>query len=107
MLASIRDQFNRKFQTDWGFKNTGRVIDYDASVYLELQEDKGKQIAWLKDAPLHLRRKLEIMGESDLGYTEEQLASIIIGSGSTTLDDVLAGSQQNIQPVPGLNDYGK
>jgi HK97 family phage portal protein len=106
MLSSIRDQFNRKFQTDWGFKNTGRVIDYDASVYLELQEDKGKQVTWLKDAPLHLRRKLEIMGESADGYTEEQLASIIIGAGSTTLDDVLMGSQQAITPPAGLEDYG-
>lgn len=106
MLSSIRDQFNRKFQTDWGFKNTNRVIDYDVSVFMELQEDKGKQVAWLKDAPLHLRRKLEIMNEPTDGYTEEQLSSIIIGSGSTTLDDVLMGSQQNITPPAGLNDYG-
>ena len=103
MLNSIRDQFNRKFQTDWGFKGTGRVIDYDASVYTEMQEDKGKQVAWLKDAPLHLRRKLEIMGESADGYTPEQLESIIIGSGSTTLDDVIMGNQE---PLPlNMNDY--
>jgi len=101
MLASIRDQFNRKFMKDWGNQKT--VIDFDISVYGELQEDKSMQVAWLKDAPIKTGRKLEILGESTEGYTPEQLDSIIIGQGSTTLDEVIA-------PAPiivpnGLNDY--
>lgn len=101
MLASIRDQFNRKFMKDWGNQKT--VIDFDISVYGELQEDKEMQVRWLKDAPIKTGRKLEILGESTDGYTPEQLDSIIIGSGSTTLDEV-------ITPAPivvpnGLNDY--
>ena len=88
MLASIRDQFNRKFMKDWGGQKT--IIDFDMSVYSELQEDKGQQVAWLKDAPIRTGRKLEILGESTEGYTDEQLNSIIIGQGSTTLDEVIA-----------------
>jgi len=101
MLASIRDQFNRKFMKDWGGQKT--IIDFDMSVYSELQEDKGQQVAWLKDAPIKTGRKLEILGESTEGYSTEQLDSIIIGSGSTTLDEVIAPAPINIPN--GLNDY--
>ena len=71
-------------------------------VYQELQDDIAVKVGWLKDAPLTLRRKLEILNESTVGYSEEQLNSIIISSGMTTLDEV-------IQPVlpPDLNDYAK
>lgn len=100
MLESIRDQFNRKFMKDWGKQKT--IIDFDPMVYQELQEDRAVQVGWLKDAPLTLRRKLEIMKEPTEGYSEEQLNSIIISSGMTTLDEV-------IQPVlpNDLNDYAK
>jgi HK97 family phage portal protein len=101
MLASIRDQFNRKFMKDWGNQKT--VIDFDISVYGELQEDKAMQVAWLKDAPIKTSRKLEILGESTEGYTPEQLDSIIIGQGSTTLDEVIAPAP--IVVPNGLNDY--
>lgn len=100
MLESIRDQFNRKFMKDWGNQKT--IIDFDPMVYQELQDDIAVKVGWLKDAPLTLRRKLEILNESPEGYSEEQLNSIIISSGMTTLDEV-------IQPVlpPDLNDYAK
>lgn len=102
MLQSIRDQFNRKFMREWGNQKT--IIDFDPTVYSELQEDKSQQMAWLKDAPIHTRRKLEILGEPTEGYTDEQLNSIIIGSGSTTLDEVIAPAPQ-INIPNGLNDY--
>ncbi len=54
-----------------------------------LQEDKEMQVRWLKDAPIKTGRKLEILGESTEGYSTEQLDSIIIGSGSTTLDEAI------------------
>ena len=101
LLASMRDQFNRKFAKDWGNQKT--IIDFDPSVYGELQEDKAMQVTWLKDAPIRTGRKLEILGESTEGYSEEQLNSIIIGSGSITLDEVIA-----IAPITvpaGLNNY--
>ena len=102
MLASIRDQFNRKFMKDWGNQKT--IIDFDPSVYQELEENKAEQMAWLKDAPIHTKRKLEILGEPTDDYTPEQLNSIIIGSGSTTLDEVIAPAP--IVNIPnGLNDY--
>lgn len=101
LLADLREQMNRKLMKDWG--NTKTVVDFDISVYGELQEDKEKQVRWLKDAPIKTGRKLEILGESTEGYSTEQLDSIIIGSGSTTLDEVIAPAPINIPN--GLNDY--
>ncbi len=86
---------------DWGNQKT--VIDFDITVYKELQEDKEMQVRWLKDAPIKTGRKLEILGESTEGYSAEQLDSIIIGSGSTTLDEVITPAPINIPN--GLNDY--
>jgi phage portal protein BeeE len=101
LLADLRDQINRKLMKDWG--GTKTVVDFDISVYGELQEDKEKQVRWLKDAPIKTGRKLEILGESTEGYSTEQLDSIIIGSGSTTLDEVITPAPINIPN--GLNDY--
>ena len=103
MLHSIQDQFNRKLASDWGEQKT--VIAFDPSVYQELQEDRSKQVAWLKDSYLPLRRRLEIMGESTEGYTDEQLNTIFMPSGVTTMDDILM--QDTITPPDGLNDYAK
>jgi len=94
MLTSIRDQFNRKFCKDWG--GSKNIIDFDPMVFQELQEDKAVQVGWLKDAPLTLRRKLEIMKEPTDGYDEDQLNSIILSNGMTTLEDILNG--QPLQP---------
>lgn len=103
MLSSIRDQFNRKFATDWGKMDT--IIDFDLSVYQELEEDKKQQVDWLEKSYLPLRRRLEIMGESTDGYTEEQLNTIFVPSGVTTIDEAMTQAPINIPN--GLNDYDK
>lgn len=104
MLKSISDQFNRKLQSDWGFKGKNRIIAPDLTIYKELEEDKNAQVDWVNKAPLSFRRKLEILNEPIEGYTEEQLNTILIPSGTTTLEDIMAGTQAKIPD--GLNDYG-
>ena len=103
MLSSIRDQFNRKFATDWGKMDT--IIDFDLSVYSELEEDKKMQVDWLEKSYLPLRRRLEIMGESTDGYTDEQLNTIFVPSGVTTIDEAM--NQAPITIPQGLNDYAQ
>lgn len=46
-LTSFRDNFNRKLQKDWGLKGKGLIVDYDASVYTELQKDTGEMVDWM------------------------------------------------------------
>lgn len=46
-LTSFRDNFNRKLYKDWGLKGKGMIVDYDASVYTELQNDTKEMVEWL------------------------------------------------------------
>lgn len=47
-LNQLRDARNYKLRTDWGYKNAGIVLDYDPTVYAELQEDFKELATWLK-----------------------------------------------------------
>ena len=48
-LVSFRNHFNRKLQTDWGYKNQNVYIDFDHTVFTELQEDVVEKSSWIKD----------------------------------------------------------
>lgn len=101
MLCSQRDQFNRKFKKDWGKMPT--VLDFDPSVYQELQVSRQQQVAWLKDSMLPLERWYEVQGEKIPEWlTEEQRRTIFVPSGMQTLDDTLLGL-----PPDNLNDYNQ
>lgn len=53
-LVKERDDHNNKFQTDWGMKGSGLFLDFDITVYAELQEDLQKVVTamaaawWIK-----------------------------------------------------------
>ncbi|CAB4121827.1 COG4695 Phage-related protein [uncultured Caudovirales phage] len=102
-LASIRDQFNRKFQKDWNAK--GRVIDFDTSVYTELQEGKLDTVTWLEKSCLTLERRYEILGEKVPDWMDEQTRrTILVPSSITTLDNI---ENPPINLPSGLNPYAK
>jgi len=102
-LASIRDQFNRKFQKDWNAK--GRVIDFDTSVYTELQEGKLDTVTWLEKSCLTLERRYEILGEKVPDWMDEQTRrTILVPSSITTLDNI---ENPPINLPSGLNPYSK
>lgn len=42
-LCATKDAYNRKFSTDWGLPK-GVIVDFDLSVFSELQEDVGKVV---------------------------------------------------------------
>lgn len=44
-LTAFRDNFNRKLQKDWGGKQ-GQIVDFDMSVYTELQENVKDVLEW-------------------------------------------------------------
>jgi HK97 family phage portal protein len=63
LLTAFRDSLNRKFHTDWGMDKR-YVIDFDMSVYSELQEDVADMVKWitpLMDKGLPLNRALELL----------------------------------------------
>ena len=47
LLVSLRNHINRKLSDDWGYKNTGYVVDFDQTVFTELQEDVAAKSTWV------------------------------------------------------------
>lgn len=89
LLNDFRDSFNRKLGTDWGYSNTNVIIDYDISVYSELQEDQSAKWGWVKDLPVPNGYKLDMMGLDHPEGQEEFMETILIPSGYGTSDDTL------------------
>jgi len=73
-LVALRDALNMQMKV-WGWKDI--VLDFDLSVYPELQEDKLTQAQFLDVAMLTLRQRYEAMGmEADMSVSEEMLSTI-------------------------------
>lgn len=65
LLTSHRDTLNRKLQTSWGYKGVNVYVDFDMSVYTEMQEDIKEKVEWLiplLDRGLPMNRALDLMG---------------------------------------------
>ena len=43
LLTTFRDAFNHKLNTDWGFKGKNIYIDYDFSIFTELNDNMGRR----------------------------------------------------------------
>lgn len=84
-LNSFREHFNRKLKTDWGYKGQNIIVDYDISVYSELQEDLGEKWKWARELPVSWGYKLELMGmdQEDEG---PGLDEVMIPSGFQPID---------------------
>ena len=88
LLNEIRDDFNKKLHTDWGYANQQDVyIDYDLTVYQELETNKVQQVDWLDRAwwltPL---QKYEEMGIHVPDELREELNKIYIPNNLQPLD---------------------
>jgi phage portal protein BeeE len=82
LMNSFRDQFNRKLGTDWGYKDKGIYIDYDISVYSELQEDLGKKwTGYVERLPVSNGYKMDLMGLDHEEGQEEWMKQILVPSG--------------------------
>lgn len=84
-LNSFREHFNRKLKTDWGYKDKNIVIDYDLSVYSELQDDLATKWAWVKELPVSWAYKLDLMG-MDYEDGDEGLDEVMIPGGFQPID---------------------
>jgi HK97 family phage portal protein len=63
LLTSHREGFNHKLQTDWGFKGQNVYVDFDITVYTELQEDMKEKVDWMSKLWfLPPNRQLEMLG---------------------------------------------
>jgi len=97
LLTSFRDNFNRKLQTDWGYKGQNIYIDFDQSVYSELDVDRKDATDWIaRSYWLPERMKFELQNLEIPEYlSEEFLNSAHIPQGLVNSNDI---------DMPGLND---
>jgi HK97 family phage portal protein len=88
LLNSLTENLNRKLHTDWGYKGTNLYVDYDLSVYGELEANKAEQTAWLNTAWwISPKQKLDIMNIEVPDYIPTQeLEKLYIPTGLQTID---------------------
>ena len=101
LLNEIRDDFNKKLHTDWGYANQQDIfIDYDLTVYQELEANKVQQVDWLDKAwwltPI---QKYEEMGIHVPDELRDELSKIYIPSNLQALDTF-----QPMEAPKNLND---
>jgi len=84
-LNSFREHLNRKLRNDWGYKGQNIIVDYDLSVFTELQDDLQTKWQWVKELPVSWRYKLDLMG---MDYEDNQpgLDEVMIPSGYQPID---------------------
>jgi HK97 family phage portal protein len=88
LLNSLTENLNRKLHTDWGYKGTNLYVDYDLSVFGELEANKSEQTAWLNTAWwISPKQKLDIMNIEVPDYIPtEELEKLYIPTGLQTID---------------------
>jgi HK97 family phage portal protein len=63
LLTTFRDAFNHKLNTDWGFKGKNIYIDYDFSIFTELNDNMGEKVDWVNKLwMLSPNEQLNILG---------------------------------------------
>lgn len=84
LLNSFRDQLNRKLGTDWGYAGKNLFVDYDMTVYSELQENMKEKWEWVERLPVPNGYKLDLMGLDHPEDQEDFMNQILVPSGYET-----------------------
>lgn len=104
-LISHREAENRKLHTDWGYKGSNIIVDFDMTVFAELEEDKKEQTEWLSKAWwLTGNQKLTIQGEPE--SNEPVMGKIIIPTNMMLASQLEASSQNIDQDIADLEKSG-
>jgi len=110
-LISKRDALNRKLTTDWGYKGENVYMDFDMSVYHELQGNNKEMAEYLEKMWWYpLRLKYELAGQDVPDYLEaSEIERIYAPRGTIPLSDVgldtVTNAADNALSKAGLNDY--
>lgn len=108
-LNSTRDNLNKKMLSDWGLKGENVYVDYDISVYTEMQDDQATKWKWVSQLIVPEAYKLELMG---LDIPDQLPRDLILVDGyRQTLEDMLAGANLATDVTQmqggGINDYNR
>jgi len=89
LLVGIRDNLNRKLHSDWGYRGTDIYVDFDPTVYGELEANKSEQVEWLDKAWwIAPKQKMDIMGLEIPPYIDPlEMEKLYIPSSLQSPDD--------------------
>lgn len=89
-LVDLRGALNRKIEKHWGYAGKGLYIDFDATVYPELQVERKEIAEWTSKVPLTIRQTYEALQlEIPKDYVNSELIDkIFMPNGKTLLDDL-------------------
>jgi HK97 family phage portal protein len=95
-LKNFREDINRKLK-EWGYR-TDVQIDFDQTVFTELEEDKGQMVTWLvqlMDRGLPINRALDILGleKIDNPYYDEPRVTTTMGE---TIEEYESNDVDNV-----------
>lgn len=100
-LNALREARNYKLRTDWGYKGSGIVVDYDPTVYIELQSDMKALAEWLEIAWwFSPNKKLIYMNETP--EDNPAMDRVYIPSNYVPIDEV--GMEPSPLPETGIAD---
>jgi HK97 family phage portal protein len=91
LMTSFRDNFNRKLQSDWGYKGKNIYIDFDLSVYSELQQDMGKLTDWVMKSwhlTPRMRYELQQLEVPENYQNDPMLDKIFVPSGFEVIENL-------------------
>lgn len=81
LLNSFRDKFNQMLGDYWGYKDKNIYIDYDVTVFTELQENMKDKWEWVKQLPVPNGYKLDLMGLDHPEGQEDFMDQILVPTG--------------------------
>lgn len=89
LLVGIRDNLNRKLKTDWGYAGQNIYVDFDPTVYAELESNKSEQVKWLNEAWwIAPAQKYDIMGMEVPEYLDKaELEKIYLPQNIAPMDE--------------------
>lgn len=89
LLVGIRDNLNRKLKTDWGYAGQNIYVDFDPTVYAELESNKAEQVKWLNEAWwIAPAQKYDIMGMEVPEYLDKtELEKIYLPQNIAPMDE--------------------
>lgn len=112
LLTARERAFNRKFSQLAPYAGKRIIMEFDRTVYPELEEDKVELVNWMEKSYLPIRRRYELLNEDvPENMTEEELNAIPVPSGITLLSELFVqpqGVQDDINQLnrDGNNPYG-
>lgn len=83
-LIALKEALNHAFNEYWGGKNSGYVIDFDSTIYTELETDRKLLMEWLDNAPFTENEKRVYLGEQPL--PEPLMDKVYISSSKQRID---------------------